>query len=104
MVDDRSGENDAEAAAHSEDGGQDADRDAHVAARQLVSDDADGERQDASGSALEHAREDEDWKTRRKRGQQGAGGQYEEHHQQHPPFADHVPQPAQDGGQYRRCE
>ena len=101
VLHDRAGGDDADAGADAEDRRQQADGDADLLAGQLVADDADRQRQDRPGRALERPRDDQHREVRGERGEQGAHGQGGQHADEHPALADHVAEAAQDRREHR---
>ena len=94
-----------DAAADAEDRREQADPAGHLLARELVADDAEGEREDAAADALDEAGRDQhaaaSWRQRR---QQGAGGEDDQGPEQQPLLAVHVAEPAEDRGADRGGE
>jgi hypothetical protein len=98
--DDRAGKDDPEAAADAEDRRDQRDPLRRFLARELVADDAEGEREDRPARALNHAGEDQHPDRVGDRGDEGADRQHEQGDDERVLLPEHVAEPADDRGQH----
>jgi len=98
VLDDHAREHDPRAAADAEDRREQTDPSRHLLARELVADDAEGEREDAAGDALDDARRDQHRQRGRHGGEQGAEDEDGEGPEEQLLLAVHVAEAADDRG------
>ncbi len=104
VVDDRSRQNHAGAAADAEQRRHQADRGSDALARELVPDDPESQREDAAGRTLDHASDEHQRERRCERGHERADRQKQKDDHQQPLLAVHVAEPADQRCRHRSAQ
>ena len=104
VLEDRAGKDDPEPASDPEQPGDERDTARHALTWELVADDAERQREDGATEPLDHAGDDHHGERRREACEARSRGKTDEHDEQHPLLAEHVPEPPGDRRRDRRRE